>query len=282
MTNERKQSSNQASQTNAKAQADQPPGEPASKGGRRYTLRTRLREETEAPFRKARMFVYAGSALSAGVGAFISSLRVLSAMMGTRGVQPLSETVPNVLIDGAVIALCGILLWREGKAGETRLERMSRGARIAALRIEDVATGLVVFLKDVRGSKRVVVVAGSRTAVTECVGKADALKADLQQAGLLVMPCVLDDDAGRADFRKEFVALGWRFFPFAMDEWLAWLQMEREVMQSRLSASDDDGVFVIVVRLDGKVGARSVGAPSWPRLLQEVSKLPPKDQYGKP
>lgn len=62
-------------------------------GKRQYSLRTRLREETEAPFRKARMFIYAGSAASAGVGAFISSLRIISALVGTRGVQPLSETV---------------------------------------------------------------------------------------------------------------------------------------------------------------------------------------------
>lgn len=60
---------------------------------RQYSLRTRLREETEAPFRKARMFIYAGSAASAGVGAFISTLRIISALVGTRGVQPLSETV---------------------------------------------------------------------------------------------------------------------------------------------------------------------------------------------
>lgn len=58
-----------------------------------YSLRTRLREETEAPFRKARMFVYGGSAVSAGVGAFIATLRIISALFGTSGVQPLNETV---------------------------------------------------------------------------------------------------------------------------------------------------------------------------------------------
>lgn len=66
-------------------------------GKRQYSLRTRLREETEAPFRKARMFIYAGSAASAGVGAFISTLRIISALVGTRGIQPLSETVRDTL-----------------------------------------------------------------------------------------------------------------------------------------------------------------------------------------
>lgn len=58
-----------------------------------YSLRARLREETEAPFRKARMFVYGGSAVSAGVGAFIAGLRIIAAFIGVSGTQPLSETV---------------------------------------------------------------------------------------------------------------------------------------------------------------------------------------------
>lgn len=70
-----------------------PPANNTTSQKPRYTLRTRLREETEAPFRKARMFVYGGSAISAGVGAFIATLRVLAALAGISGVQPLNETV---------------------------------------------------------------------------------------------------------------------------------------------------------------------------------------------
>lgn len=58
-----------------------------------YSQRARLREETEAPFRKARMFVYAGSTASAGVGAFIAGLRIIAALIGVSGTQPLNETV---------------------------------------------------------------------------------------------------------------------------------------------------------------------------------------------
>lgn len=59
----------------------------------RYSLRTRLREETEAPFRKARMFVYGGSAVSAGVGTLVAGLRIIAAFVGISGTQPLNETV---------------------------------------------------------------------------------------------------------------------------------------------------------------------------------------------
>lgn len=58
-----------------------------------YSMRARLREETEAPFRKARMFAYGGSAISAGVGAFVAALRIIAALAGVSGTQPLHETV---------------------------------------------------------------------------------------------------------------------------------------------------------------------------------------------
>lgn len=71
----------------------EPPSDGSNEQKQQYSLRTRLREETEAPFRKARMFVYAGSAVSAGVGAFIASLRIIAAFIGISGTQPLNETV---------------------------------------------------------------------------------------------------------------------------------------------------------------------------------------------
>lgn len=79
------------SEPDAAVDLPETPDQPRQKP--KYSQRARLREETEAPFRKARMFVYGGSALSATVGAFIASLRVIAALTGVSGVQPLNETV---------------------------------------------------------------------------------------------------------------------------------------------------------------------------------------------
>lgn len=84
-------------------------------GRKRYSMRTRLREETEAPFRKFRMFIYMGCGASAGVGAFISSLRIIAAFIGTKGVQPLSETVRYFCIFSAVS--CNVHLGEEQQNG---------------------------------------------------------------------------------------------------------------------------------------------------------------------
>lgn len=74
---------------------------PANGNAAPYSLRARLKEETEAPFRKVRMFVWGGCAASAGVGGFIALSRVAAALTGVTGVQPLAETVrfhiPSIL-----------------------------------------------------------------------------------------------------------------------------------------------------------------------------------------
>lgn len=166
----------------------------------------------------------------------------------------------------------------EVRAGEKRLERMSRGARIAKLRLEDVATRQVVLLKDLRGSKRVVIVAGCSAAVEEALRDAAPLRDELEESSLRIVPLVVSDDNEAASVST--APRGWRYVPFVQGDWRRWYDEECKIIGKRLNKDRD--VAVIIIRLDGKVGARSVGKPVWSRLVEEVRRLPPKDQYGKP
>eukprot|EP00187_Rhodella_violacea_P019163 CAMPEP_0184723246 /NCGR_PEP_ID=MMETSP0314-20130426/24610_1 /TAXON_ID=38298 /ORGANISM="Rhodella maculata, Strain CCMP 736" /LENGTH=104 /DNA_ID=CAMNT_0027188015 /DNA_START=57 /DNA_END=367 /DNA_ORIENTATION=+ len=93
-----------------------------------YTMRTRLREETEAPFRKVRLFIFGASAVSASLGAFISFSRLLAGLSHVPTAAPLSESLGNLAVNAGVIALAAFLISRDLQAGERRLLRMSRGA----------------------------------------------------------------------------------------------------------------------------------------------------------
>lgn len=169
------------------------------------------------------------------------------------------------------------LLRQESKAGEKRMARMTRGARLSKLRLEDAATRKVTPLKDVRGSKRIVIVAGRADGVDESMKEALPFREELENSSLRVIPLVTKDYEGTSEVE---IMRPWRFKPFVKDEWLRWFSEERAIVGKRLK--DEGDVIVIVIRLDGKVGARSVGKPTWKRLVEEVRKLPPKDQYGKP
>lgn len=185
--------------------------------------------------------------------------------------------VPNVAINLAVVTVCSLLIRAEIKAGERRLERMSRGARIASLRIEDSATRQVLLLKNLRGRSRVVLVAGTAEKVLEAMSRAEKVKEGLSTSNILIVPYIVSA-AGAADASMR----SWRMQPYASDEWQKWYKGEQDVAKVRLGAKAEE-VLVVIVRLDGKVGARSVGVvPMWDRLIDEIAKMPVRDQYGKP
>lgn len=164
----------------------------------------------------------------------------------------------------------------EVRAGERRLERMSRGARIASLRIQDSATQQVLQLKDMRGRTRVVLVAGSEDKVLEAMSRAEDVKKGLSESNLIIVPYVVNPTEA-----SERAMRSWRMQPYAQDDWRKWCEGERNVARVRLGAKAEE-VLVVIVRLDGKVGARSVGAPTWQKLIDEISKMPVRDQFGKP
>lgn len=184
-------------------------------------------------------------------------------------------------IDFGVIAICAFLYRQDVKAGERRLERMSRGARIARLRVEDVGTRQVRELKELRGEKRVIVVAGSDAGVRGALESAAGLREEFEEVGLVVVPFVTSNVQGASvSAAQQDLGRAWRYAPFAPADWAKWFETERSVVKAKLGG--DGSVVVIVIRLDGRVGARSTGTPVWSRLVEEVRRLPAKDQYGRP
>lgn len=172
-----------------------------------------------------------------------------------------------------MVSLCAFLLRQEGKAGEKRLERMSRGARIASLRIEDGVTRKIMRLKELRGKRRVVLIAGAGEQLKKAMEDAENMSEQISASNLVIVPFVYDND--------ESVSLtACRMKPYGIEEWRKWMASERETAKKQMREAGD--VLVVIIRLDGKVGARSAGAPLWPKLVAEVAKLPKADKYGKP
>lgn len=179
-------------------------------------------------------------------------------------------------INLSVVAVCALLLRAETKAGERRLERMSRGARIANLRIEDAVTRQVIRLKDVRGRSRVVLVAGAFDAVSEAMQRAEEVRDGLSKSNLIIIPVVMSSESSSDIMQKN-----WRMTPFGIEEWKKWYQAEKDNAKAKLEKKADS-LLVLIIRLDGKVGARSFGTPVWTKLIDEIANMPLRDPYGKP
>jgi len=244
-----------------------------------YSLRARLREETEAPFRKVRLFVYYSSAASAALGALVAFTRILGAIFANNPTgQPLSETVPNVLIDLGVVGAAVLLIRADNAAGKKRLDRLSRGAALAALTVED-ELGIARKLSYFRLKKRPVIVCGNADTVNAVMASAFSLRKELTEREVVVVPFI-KGEGGSAVF-ESWESGEWLAKPLRSDAWSQWMAKEAEAGRLRLSDMRETA-FVVIVRKDGRVGSRSVGAPMWEKLIAEIDKIPKKDKIGRP
>jgi Low psii accumulation1 / Rep27 len=93
-----------------------------------------LREEAENPFRKVRFFFYGSLGAGALVSLLVSITRVAAALSG---INPdlLPESSINAAVDAGGLVVLG-LLWRNDlQAEQSRLQRASKGAALAQLKV---------------------------------------------------------------------------------------------------------------------------------------------------
>lgn len=133
-----------------------------------YTLKQRLREEIDSPFRKVRLAFFGASFASALIASYFSALSTIKAVAGGYSdAMPLDEALTSDAINlGAVIA-CGFLTYRDYKAGQANLEKIARAGKLASLVVEPAALQAdkkrrLVELKSYRRISRVLIAAGGR------------------------------------------------------------------------------------------------------------------------
>ena len=235
------------------------------------------------------MFIFGGFAASAAVGAFISGLRILAYLGNVSGTQPISETGPNFGINVGVVAICAWLLRLDVKRGNENLGRLSRGAQLAALKIKLAITGANVSLGSLRGKKRVVILIGEEGQVMDCMKSAKSFVKQLEEYNLIVVPFVEKGVEG-GDGKVERIKGSWSAEPVGGKEWEEWVKVERKSAAVFKKAGgkggkgeeDRDPMRAVVVRMDGKVGGRSLGPLAWHRLIDSMKRLPERDRYGRP
>jgi len=91
----------------------------------------------QAPFRLTRMFVVGGFAFGAALGLFITTSRLILAFRGGEGAPDMTESLTNFGINSGVLALAGVLLYRDSKAKERSLEVTDREELLSRLQVGD-------------------------------------------------------------------------------------------------------------------------------------------------
>jgi hypothetical protein len=99
-----------------------------------YSRKQILREESEAPFRPLRIFIYTSLIAAALLGLFISSTGLMAVSSGARE-GDVAELLQNIGINFAGIPILGYLIKQDLNAKDSRLERIKKGGQLAGLKV---------------------------------------------------------------------------------------------------------------------------------------------------
>jgi hypothetical protein len=180
-----------------------------------------LREEAENPFRKVRFFLYAGLGAGAFISLLVSVTRMAAALTAGINVDLLPESSINAAVDAAGLIVLAFLWKNDLEAEQSRLQRASKGAALAKLKVraskslmflddndagDDDASSSSTFtttlasLRQGRGiEKRVVIAAAGREKIASVLTEAKDLADALATNDLLVVPVLIPSIALPAD-----------------------------------------------------------------------------------
>lgn len=250
-----------------------------------YTVKQRLREEVESPFRKVRLAFFSFSSASAFVAFYFSALTALKANIGGYAdVPPLDEALVQVAINtGGAVGFAALAL-REVKVGQGNLERIAKGGLLARLVVGPAADeSSKRTLKEYRRASRVVIAAGGAEyirslAMSLCsdqLADENTLHAALAGVDIVIVPVLIDEDFNVVETKSAWRsatpgATDRNFDSVRADEVVAFprvLSMWQEYINSDIETAKGQGFDVlskgitITVKKNGRILRRATGLP---------------------
>lgn len=267
-----------------------------------YTVKQRLREEVESPFRKVRFIFFASSAGSALLALYFSALSALKAYTGGYSdAPPLEEALTNCAINVGGAIVCGLLAYRDYQAGQSNLERIARGGKLAKLAVASTSSVsndekmAIRTLADYRRNARVLICAGGKEYVENVCRSLNAdqlsdentLPQMIDNVDLLVVPVLLSDERSVGDTKTAWYETSLKesdrnfdpsrsesvvAFPWNNAAWADYLKSEIETAKKQGFDVLTKGI-TITVKKNGKILRRATGAPRWSDLVGTMEVL---------
>lgn len=260
-----------------------------------YTQKQILKEETEAPYRKVRVFGYFALLGAAGIGSLVSLTKVLALNMrgpvvNIPGVT--DDTYLNLFINLAGLPVLLYLLKREDDSRKNRLERIAKGGSLAGLQVkyEGVMSsgGAVIKLSDFRRDrgidKRVVIVAATKDLLQSSLQTSIGMSESIIQNDLVIVPLAIDNTSDINSYRLSSVNIASLVGlseddnttdlthlcdPVAINNWNKVIKNELLTALKQQPTALEKGI-TLIIKKNGKVGSRRFGVPIWESLVEDV------------
>lgn len=261
-------------------------------GADKYSREVRLRAEAESPFQKVRFFLYIGLLGGAFSSLAVSGARIAAATLSGINTDLLPESIENAAIDLVGIITISFLYQRDLKAQESRMERASKGANLAKLRVrynKDISNEKIILplssLRTGRGiEKRVVITIASEEKILKTLdeitnmseGSLFSLGDKLEENDLVIVPVVLPGyKAPLKQIPAEYEVASIAFPYLSADDLLTDTNTWEKVLTKEMQDASDQGVDVlndgicIILKKNGRVGQRTKGI-SLRKMVGEV------------
>ncbi|WVY96756.1 hypothetical protein V8G54_028907 [Vigna mungo] len=216
-----------------------------------------------------RMFFYIAFVASGSLGAFIAITQLIGALANSSRATEVPEILKGLAIDIAAVSLFAFLYFRENKAKNAQVARLSREESLSNLKLR-VDEKKIIPMNSLRGIARLVICAGPASFVTESFKRSEPFTESLLDRGVLVVPLVTDGNSPAFEFeetgdlatrRKRL----WQLAPVYINEWSEWLDE-----QKKLAGVPSDSPVYLSLRMDGRVRGSGVGYPPWNALVAQL------------
>merc|ERR1712085_16831 len=158
----------------------------------------------DSPFRKVRLAFFGASFASALLALYFSATNTLKAYIGGyENAIPLDEALTSDAINVGAAVVCGLLTYRDWKAGQTNLEKLARAGKLASLVVEpadDASRQKYLEIKSYRRDSRVLIAAGGKEYLTNLalslssdqLSDTNILPQKLQDVDVVLVPVLLE------------------------------------------------------------------------------------------
>lgn len=188
-----------------------------------FSSTAKIRSEVLSPFRSVRMFFYIAFVASGALGGFIATTQLIGALANSSRASEVPEILKGLGIDLAAVSLFAFLYFRENKAKNAQVARLSREESLSNLKLR-VDEKKIIPVNSLRGIARLVICAGPASFVTESFKRSEPFTDSLLDRGVLVVPFVTDGNSPALEFEEtEELATRrkrlWQLAPVYINEW---------------------------------------------------------------
>lgn len=194
-----------------------------------------MRSEVLSPFRSVRMFFYIAFVASGALGGLIATTQLIGALANSSRASEIPDILKGLGIDIGAVSLFAFLYFRENRAKNAQVARLSREESLSNLKLR-VDEKKIIPVSSLRGIARLVICAGPATFITESFKRSEPFTESLLDRGVLVVPFVTDGNSPTLEFgesegpkqnatrRKRL----WQLAPVYISEWSEYVYEDRK------------------------------------------------------